>query len=210
MTSTTFRSLPAQVSGGCGDTDALLRYGTRPLRFLLRYVRRRALAHGVVLGSVLAAVACSVGTNYALKALIDALSGGPGVAVWAAFSVLAAVVAADNLLWRVGGWVAAGTYPAVTTDIRADLFRHLGGHAPAFFAGRPAGVLASRVTATANAAYTMLHNFTWHTLPPACGRAGAARSPSPRAWPATSRRRGTAVRSSTRREDAAAPRRCRT
>jgi ATP-binding cassette, subfamily B, bacterial len=167
MTSTTFRSLPAQVSGGCGDTDALLRYGTRPLRFLLRYVRRRALAHGVVLGSVLAAVACAVGTNYALKALIDALSGGPGAAVWAAFSVLAAVVAADNLLWRVGGWVAAGTYPAVTADIRADLFRHLGGHAPAFFAGRPAGVLASRVTATANAAYTMLHNFTWHTLPPA-------------------------------------------
>ncbi|HYI82985.1 MAG TPA: ABC transporter ATP-binding protein [Acetobacteraceae bacterium] len=149
------------------ETTTLLRYTTRPLAFLLRYVRRRALAHAVVLLSVLTAVGCSVGTHYALKGLVDTLSAGPGGAAWTASIALAVVLAADNLLWRVGGWIAAGTFPAVTADLRADLFRHLGGHAPAFFAGRSAGVLASRVTATANAAYTILHNFTWHTLPPA-------------------------------------------
>ena len=145
----------------------LLLHRDRPLGFLLHYVRRRALAHGVVLASVLAAVACSVGTHYAMKTLVDALSGGPGAAAWAAFAVLAAVLAANNLLWRVGGWVAAGAFPAVTADMRADLFRHLGGHAPTFFAGRAAGVLASRITAAANASYTILHNATWHSLPPA-------------------------------------------
>jgi ATP-binding cassette subfamily B protein len=84
-----------------------------------------------------------------------------------ALAMLALVLAADNLLWRVGGWIAASAFPAVTADMRADLFRHLGGHAPAYFAARSAGVLASRITATANACYTILHNFTWHTLPPA-------------------------------------------
>jgi ATP-binding cassette subfamily B protein len=153
----------AQAGHRDDRTDALLRYRSRPLQFMLRYVRR----HALVLGSVLAAVACSVGTNYALKALVDVLSGGPGGAVWSTVAVLAAVVAADNLLWRVGGWVAAGTFPAVTADMRADLFRHLGGHAPAFFAGRPAGVLASRVSSTANASYTILYDFTWRALPPA-------------------------------------------
>jgi ATP-binding cassette subfamily B protein len=148
-------------------TDPLLRYRHRPFGFVLRYVRQRALAHGVVLASVIAAVMCSVGTQYALKTLVDTLAGGPGTAAWIAFAVLAAVLAADNLLWRVGGWIAAGTFPAVTADMRADLFRHLSGHAPAFFAGRSAGTLASRVTATANAAYTMLYNATWHALPPA-------------------------------------------
>ncbi len=148
-------------------TEALLRFRTRPLGFLLRYVQRHALAHGVVVGSVLAAVACSVFTHYAVKMLVDTLSAGPGAAAWTAFAVLAVVLAADNLLWRVGGWISAGSFPAVTADMRADLFHHLGGHAPAYFAGRSPGVLASRVTATANAAYTMLYNFTWHALPPA-------------------------------------------
>jgi ATP-binding cassette, subfamily B, bacterial len=153
-----------------GGTAALLRCAHRPLGFLLRYVRRQAGAHALVVGSVLAAVVCSVGTHYALKNLIDALTGGPGTAsaaIWLAFAALAAVMTADNLLWRIGGWIAADAFPAVTGDMRADLFDHLGGHAPAYFAGRSAGTLASRVTATANASYTALHNFTWHTLPPA-------------------------------------------
>lgn len=154
------------LSGHRADAP-ITRYGHRPFAFLMHYVRRRGIAHAVVLGSVLAAVACSVGTHYAVKNLIDTLGGGPGAAAWVAFGVLAAIMAADNLLWRVGGWVAASAFPAVTADMRADLFHHLGGHAPAFFARRSAGVLASRVTATANASYTTLHNFTWHTLPPA-------------------------------------------
>src|SRR3712207_1163070 len=52
-----------------GGSAALLRCAQRPLAFLLRHVRRRAGALALVFGSVLAAVACSVGTHYALKNL---------------------------------------------------------------------------------------------------------------------------------------------
>ncbi len=160
-------STPQQAVGG---KPALLRCANSSLRFLLRYIRLHSTAHAGVLAAVVAAVACSVLTQYALRNLIDALSGGPGFgseAVWLAFGLLVALIAADNLLWRIGGWIAAGTFPAVTADMRADLFAHLGGHAPGWFSSRSAGTLASRVAATANASYTTLHNFTWHTLPPA-------------------------------------------
>jgi len=104
-----------------------------------------------------------------MKGLVDALAtpDRAGAPVWTAFAVLSGLVAADNLAWRAGGWVAATAFPAVTADVRRDLFAHLGGHAPAYFAARPAGVLASRVSAASNAAYTILYNFTWHSLPPA-------------------------------------------
>ena len=141
-----------------------------PIRFLLQHVRRHAAAHAVVFASVLLAVFCAVGTNYALKHVVDTLGLGAdsaGSAVWWAFALLAGLIAADNLMWRVGGWVAARAFPAVTADIRAQLFGHLGGHAPSYFQARPAGVLASRVSAAANSGYTVLYNFTWHSLPPA-------------------------------------------
>ena len=148
--------------------DALLSYARRPLALVGRYARRRGAAHAVVVLSVVAAVACSVGSQYAVKQLVDALSGGPeGIAaVWTALVVLGVVVAGDNLLWRVGGWVATGAFTGVTRDLRADLFRHLTGHAPDFFADRSPGALASRVSAAGNGAWTVLSTFCWNTLPP--------------------------------------------
>ena len=148
--------------------DPLLPYARRPIALVGRYVRQRWLAHAIVLGSVLAAVGCSIGSQYAVKRLVDALAGGPeGIAaVWAALAVLGVVVAGDNLLWRVGGWVATGAFTGVTRDLRADLFRHLTGHAPDFFAERSPGALASRVSAAGNGAWTVLSTFSWNTLPP--------------------------------------------
>ncbi|WP_370643310.1 ABC transporter ATP-binding protein [Roseomonas cutis] len=159
----------AAASRATDSTERLLAYRTRPIAFLLRYVGHRWLAHAIVLLSVVGAVACSVGSQYAVKGLVDTLSSGPagaGTAAWAALAILAVVVAADNLLWRVGGWIATGAFTGVTGDIRRDLFRHLSGHALDYFADRSPGVLASRITATANAAWTVLSTFTWNTLPP--------------------------------------------
>jgi ATP-binding cassette subfamily B protein len=146
----------------------------RPFRFLARYVRRRPIAHAVILAATLAAVGCSVGTQYGLKSLIDALSpAADGGRVWWAFGVLVSLIAADNLLWRIAGWVASYAFVNVTGDLRADLFRHLTGHAASYFADRLPGTLTSRVTATSNAAFMIENMFTWNVLPPCVAVFGA-------------------------------------
>ena len=56
--------------------DQLSGYARRPFAFVLRYLRRRLAAHLVILTAVVAAVACSVGTQYGVKHLVDNLSAG--------------------------------------------------------------------------------------------------------------------------------------
>jgi len=51
--------------------DNLSGYANRPFPFVLRYLRRRLASHVVILASVVAAVACSVGTQYGVKYLVD-------------------------------------------------------------------------------------------------------------------------------------------
>jgi len=116
---------------------------------------------------VLAAVGCSVGTQYAVKFLVDALAGGASSSgVWGAFIVLVSLIAADNLLWRIASWIASFAFVAVSGDLRRDLFRHLTGHAPSYFTDRMPGMLTSRITATSNAVYTVENMWVWNVLPP--------------------------------------------
>jgi ATP-binding cassette subfamily B protein len=138
----------------------------QPFRFMLSYVRRRALSHTVVLVSVVAAVAFAVASQYAVKGLVDVLTAHDVNGVWWAFAVLAGMIAADNMSWRIGGWVASHCFVGVTGDIRRDLFAHLTGHSPAYFADRLPGMLAARITATANAIYTVESTIAWNVLPP--------------------------------------------
>jgi ATP-binding cassette, subfamily B, bacterial len=138
----------------------------RPVAFMIGYVKRHALAHIVVLVSVLAAVAASIASQYAIKHLVDTLTAGHHAEVWMAFGTLATLILADNMLWRIGGWMATHCFVAVTGDLRRDLFQHLTGHAPSYFVDRPPGTLAGRITATGNAIYTVENTFAWNLLPP--------------------------------------------
>ncbi|KVD46723.1 ABC transporter ATP-binding protein [Burkholderia ubonensis] len=150
-------------------------YAHRPLAFLFRYIRLHPVAHFVVLFSVLAAVGCALGSQYAIKHLIDVLATGrhhPGP-LWSAFALLVGLIAADNLLWRVGGWFAAHTFVAVTGDLRRDLFQYLIGHSPTYYAEKQPGTLASRITATSNAVYTSENTMAWNVLPPCIAVMGA-------------------------------------
>jgi len=148
--------------------DQLSGYAHRPFAFVLRYLRRRPASHLVILIAVVAAVVCSVGTQYGVKSLVDSLSAGPshGGNVWLAFVFLMSLIAADNFLWRIASWTASFTFVRVTGDLRRDIFRHLTGHAPSYFSDRMPGMLTSRITATSNAVFTVENMFVWNVLPP--------------------------------------------
>jgi ATP-binding cassette subfamily B protein len=148
-----------------------------PFRTVFSAIRRHALGHAIVLVSVVLAVGCAIGSQYAVKHLVDVLSAGrqaaTDAALFGAFALLAGLIAADNLLWRVGGWTASRVFVAVTGDLRRDLFAHLTGHAPSYFAERSPGTLAGRITATGNAVYTVLSTLSWNVLPPTAAVLGA-------------------------------------
>jgi ATP-binding cassette subfamily B protein len=148
--------------------DNLSGYAHRPFPFVLRYLRQRLAAHVAILSAVVAAVACSVGTQYGVKNLVDSLSAGHSHAggVWLAFVFLMSLIAADNFLWRIASWTASFTFVGVTGDLRRDMFRHLTGHAPSYFVDRLPGMLTSRITATSNAVFTVENMFVWNVLPP--------------------------------------------
>ncbi|WP_163387635.1 ABC transporter ATP-binding protein, partial [Enterobacter ludwigii] len=58
-------------------------------------------------------------------------------------------------------------------DIRRDLFRHLTGHSPTYFADRQPGTLASRITATSNAIFTVENRFVFNVMPPCVAAFGS-------------------------------------
>jgi ATP-binding cassette, subfamily B, bacterial len=150
-------------------------YANRPIAFTFRFVYQRWAAHAAILAAVLAAVACSVGTQYGIKLLVDTLThpGGGAHRAWPAFGLLVALIAADSALWRLAGLIAHSAFVGVTGDLRRDLFRHLTGHAPGYFAERMPGTLASRITATSNAVFAVENMFVWNVVPPCVATAVA-------------------------------------
>jgi ATP-binding cassette subfamily B protein len=153
----------------------LATYANRPLAFLFRYIRKHPLAHIIVLLSVFLAVGCSLASQYAIKHLIDVLSLGHGhiPMVWQAFVILVGLIAADNMLWRVGGWAAAHVFVEVTGDLRRELFAYMSGHSQTYFSEKQPGTLSSRITATSNAIYTAENTMAWNVLPPCIAVTGA-------------------------------------
>src|SRR5260370_9435361 len=110
-------SLPRYASNGAGI-------------FLLHYVGRRLTSHLLVLLAVLSAVGCAIGSQYAIKNLVDVLGSGQptDVALWGAVGLLLALVAGDNLLWRLAGWVPSYAFVAVGGHLSLQPSHHLSGH----------------------------------------------------------------------------------
>src|SRR5712675_1082842 len=133
-----------------------------PSRFLLHYVRRRLGSHLAVLLAVLAAVGCAVGSQYGVKNLVDALgSGGANSqSLWSAVGLLLALVAGDNLLWRLAGWISTRAFVLVGGDLRIDLFQHLSRHGSGYFSDHFPGALAGRITTAATAAFSPDNSLT--------------------------------------------------
>ena len=154
----------------------LSRFVDRPFAFFAHYVKMRPVSHALVAIAVLAAVACSVGTQHGVRLLVDALSAAGKehpAQVWTAFWILVSLVASDNLLWRIASYIASYAFIGVTGDLRNDLFRHLTGHSPSYFSDRLPGMLTSRITATSNAVFTVENMFVWNVAPPCVATLGS-------------------------------------
>jgi ATP-binding cassette subfamily B protein len=148
-------------------------FPTRPVAFVLHRLARRPLVHAGILALVLVAVAASVGAQYTMKLLVDALSGNAAEAATAALAGFLALVAAENALWRTSGFLGANAILRVKQELRLDLFSHLSGHAPRFFAEHLSGALANRVTAAGDLLHGMLGALLWSILPPLADFGGA-------------------------------------
>ena len=148
--------------------DHLSGYAHHPLPFVLRYLRQRLGSHVLILSAVIGAVACSVGTQYGVKNLVDSLGAGPTHAggVWLAFIFLMSLIAADNFLWRVASWIgelhfrrrhrrSPARHVPSSDRARAQLFfRAAAGHAD-----QPHHRDLER-------RYTVENMFVWNVLPP--------------------------------------------
>ncbi|WP_069268997.1 ABC transporter ATP-binding protein, partial [Paraburkholderia nodosa] len=146
---------------------ALIQYACKPISLLLRYVRAHPYGHLVVLSGIVAAIACSLGAQFATKNLIDTLPAGhahPGRVV-EAFLIIVALLFADNLFWRLAGLAGVRTFVAVTGDVRRELFGYLTGHSPAYFSNMQPGTLASRISSTAIAIFTIENMAAWSAIP---------------------------------------------
>jgi ATP-binding cassette subfamily B protein len=80
--------------------------------------------------------------------------------------LLLILVAGDNILWRLAGWVSTHAFVAVGGDMRLELFDHLSGQGTRYFVDQFPGALAGRITAAANASWTIENALTWTTIPP--------------------------------------------
>jgi ATP-binding cassette, subfamily B, bacterial len=159
---------PVDHSVTVSDAD-LVRLARKPMAFMFRYVMRHKIQHAAIMLSVILAVGCAVGSSYAVNFLVDTLNAhkdGPMPPVWRAVGLLGGLIACDNMAWRIGGWVSTYAFVTVTGDLRRDLFRHLTGHAPSYFADRMPGTLAGRISATATAMFTLENLTFWNVLPP--------------------------------------------
>jgi ATP-binding cassette, subfamily B, bacterial len=140
-----------------------------PMSFLLHHVRQRLLGHIIVLVAVLMAVGCAVASQYGVKNLVDVLDlhHPSAFQLWGAVALLLGLVAGDHLLWRLAGWVSSYVFVATGASMRLELFDHLAGHGARYFTERFPGALAARITAAADAAWSIENSLTWMTIPPA-------------------------------------------
>src|SRR6202012_2875015 len=71
------------------------------------------------------------------------------------------------------GWAWIHPFVAVGGDIRLDLFNHLSGQGTRYFVEQFPGALAGRITAAANAAWTIENSLMWTTVPPGAAVLGS-------------------------------------
>ncbi len=157
------------------DTGSVPAHLLKPSRFILHYVVRRRWHFVGLLTLVLGASGCSIGVQYVIKLLVDAMGGPrevtrPLVGVIALFLVL---IACESIFGRLTGWLTCRTTVNTGVDLRLDLFHCLSGQSMRYFADNLAGSLGQRITGTAGNFGAIVNTLVWRILPPVVDFIGA-------------------------------------
>src|SRR5680860_506774 len=172
-----FAAILDRLSGATsGDqSQSAVPFPTRPIPFLLRFVRLRPGMHMAFLGLVVSAAACAVAVQCGMKLLVDGMAGGPAARgeVWNALALFIGLIAAENILWRLSGWMGCRTIVAAGVDIRVHVFDHLSGQSQRFFGQHMIGALGSRLSGLAGAFGAVTSTLSWSIAPPITDFIGA-------------------------------------
>ncbi|MGI4778833.1 MAG: ABC transporter ATP-binding protein [Janthinobacterium lividum] len=124
---------------------------------------------------IVLAAACSVGVQYGMKLIVDAMAGDDRQSrmIWWSLALFISLIALESIFWRLSGWLGCRAVVATGVDVRLDMFRHLSGHSLDYFADHMAGSLGNRVTATAGATGSIFGTLIWKILPPCVDFIGA-------------------------------------
>ena len=141
----------------------------RPIAFLWHYIRQRPLLHLAAIGSVVGAAVFACISQYGLKLIVDAMTGGPEhiAAVWRALAIFAALVGVETMLWRCGSWFGYRAMLVDKASTKLDLFNHLSGHCGRYFSDRLGGALAGRISGTGDAVQQVF-SIVLFTIAPVC------------------------------------------
>ncbi|MDR6821064.1 ATP-binding cassette subfamily B protein [Neorhizobium sp. 2083] len=137
-----------------------------PEIFIWHYVKSWAANFIALLLLVSSAAACSVGVQYVMKILVDAMAGPRnGTDAWWALGFFIGLIAAESVLWRLSGWLGCRTTVGVGVSIRLDLFHYLSGQSIRYFADNLAGSLGHRITSVAGHFGGLTNTVAWRILP---------------------------------------------
>ncbi|MGY2734178.1 ABC transporter ATP-binding protein [Sphingomonas sp. UYP23] len=146
-----------------------------PTRFLIHYVAARPwifLALGLL---VAAASISSIGIQYAMKLLIDAMTGGVRArgTVYASLAVFLGLVIVESLLQRASALTLGQATVSSGVGIRLDMVNYLTGHQMPFFQNQRAGSLGHRISGLAGIFGAIMHRLLREVTPPLIAFAGA-------------------------------------
>ena len=137
-----------------------------PEAFIWHYVRNWPLSFISLISMVTIAAACSVGVQYVMKILVDAMAGPrESTAAWWALGLFISLIAIESVFWRISGWLGCKTTVGVGVSIRLDLFQYLSGQPMRYFAENLAGSLGHRITSTAGHFGALTNTVAWRILP---------------------------------------------
>ncbi|WP_213980235.1 ABC transporter ATP-binding protein [Sphingomonas sp. dw_22] len=146
-----------------------------PIRFLAHYVATRPLGFALLTLIVVLGSSSQVGVQYAMKLLIDAMTG-PAHALGQVETALIAfvgLVALESGLLRASAMLLCRLTVSTGVRIRLDMFDYLTGHQLSFFQNQRAGSLGHRVGALTGSFSALVHRILMEIAPPLISFAGA-------------------------------------